>query len=625
MKRLTHFIADLAGDEEGTMTIFSTFMMVLILAITGASVDIMYQEATRARLQAALDRAVLAAADLDQQQDPVAVVNDYVTKAGLAEHLTDVIATPGLNDRTVAADAGLILDTYFLRMSGWQTLPVIAASTAEERIANVEISLVMDISGSMRWNNRITNARTAAKDFVSKVLTEDSAGVTTLNLIPFAGQVNPGDVMFDYFRGVRPKIQQGNNGWGNGDQDAPGGSLCTNNAENADEGAIDPSCADGTGTTATDTGGYFSPWPQPIANIVVYFDTNGDDIYDRAHKIINFPDGSTRDIDDIYQGVVAYLIDRDPLLMHPDQFLGISLKGGQEKNRYFQVKGDGNGPFSDIGPTKNNGKVPGEEIDYAVIDFAAWAASYVAPVAPVEAVNVNMPSSCVEIYDAEFANTDLPQSDNYVPHFMFWPYVREVMDWGWCPGEDTAIQYYSDDAATLSAFIDNMRMHDGTGIQYGLKYALALLDPATGSAVTELVAAGLVDSRFLGRPIAWEDEETEKFIVVMSDGAVTDQYRPLDPFAPVNGETELETQGIGTFTTVSTRGNSLDNLHTQCQLARDLGVTVFAVAFETTDADADELRLCASSESHFFHVQGTEIIDAFDTIARQINNLRLIQ
>ena len=88
------------------MTIFSTFMMVLILAITGASVDIMYQEATRARLQAALDRAVLAAADLDQQQDPVAVVNDYVTKAGLAEHLTDVIATPGLNDRTVAADAG---------------------------------------------------------------------------------------------------------------------------------------------------------------------------------------------------------------------------------------------------------------------------------------------------------------------------------------------------------------------------------------------------------------------------------------------------------------------------------------------------------------------------------------
>jgi hypothetical protein len=37
------------------------------------------------------------------------------------------------------------------------------------------------------------------------------------------------------------------------------------------------------------------------------------------------------------------------------------------------------------------------------------------------------------------------------------------------------------------------------------------------------------------------------------------------------------------------------------------------------------MKACASSESHFFHVQGAEIFDAFDSIARQINNLRLIQ
>lgn len=43
-----------------------------------------------------------------------------------------------------------------------------------------------------------------------------------------------------------------NNGWGNGDQDAPGGSLCNNNAENAEEGSTDPSCTD---TTADPTNG----------------------------------------------------------------------------------------------------------------------------------------------------------------------------------------------------------------------------------------------------------------------------------------------------------------------------------------------------------------------------------
>ncbi len=39
-----------------------------------------------------------------------------------------------------------------------------------------------------------------------------------------------------------------NNGWGNGDQDAPGGSLCTNNAENADEGASSSECINADGS-----------------------------------------------------------------------------------------------------------------------------------------------------------------------------------------------------------------------------------------------------------------------------------------------------------------------------------------------------------------------------------------
>lgn len=43
-----------------------------------------------------------------------------------------------------------------------------------------------------------------------------------------------------------------NNGHGNGDQDAPGGSLCNNNAENAEEGAADASCA---ATTTEPTNG----------------------------------------------------------------------------------------------------------------------------------------------------------------------------------------------------------------------------------------------------------------------------------------------------------------------------------------------------------------------------------
>ncbi|MBP0484056.1 TadE/TadG family type IV pilus assembly protein [Sagittula salina] len=608
-------------DDEGTITIFSAIMLILILAITGASVDLMRRESERVRLQVTLDRAVLAAADLDQGRDPESVVTDYVAKAGLAQQMTGVTATADPGARVVSATADMDFMTLFLPMIGYPTLPIHSRSTAEERIANVEISMVLDISGSMRWNNRIETLRPAASRFVEKVLTEDSAGVTTLNLIPFAGQVNPGTTMFDYFRGKRDKIKHANNGWGNGDQDAPGNSLCSNNAENADEALLDPACG---GDPLAETG-LVRAWDAPIGNIVFYFDTNGDDIYDRAHRVGSLPANAPRDADDFFGGWVAYLIANDWRLSGFDQFLGFSIKGSSGRAEYFQVKGDLNGPLNDLGPTKNTGRIPGRSYAWADVDYTLWAAAYVPPVAPPEEVNVNIPSSCVEIHDAEFATTALPLSEDYVPHFQYWPAALEDMDWGWCPGEDTAIQYYSDNAAALVDFINNMRLHDGTGLQYGMKYALALLDPATAPAVDTLIDEGLVDGRFEGRPIAWRDPETEKFIVVMTDGMVTDQVRPSDPTAPVNGYIDLQTQGAGSYTMLSRQANNLDNLFSQCQQARDLGVTVFVVAYETTPEAARELSNCASSASHFFDVDGEDLIDAFDVIARQINNLRLIQ
>lgn len=622
--RASSAIGRFSKDEAGTVTIYSVYIALLAMTIMGASVDLMRQEASRARLQTTLDRAVLAAADLDQFQDPTFVVNDYVGKAGLDAYVTSVNVTLGLNERTVSADAASSLSTLFLRMSGRDYLPANALATAEEKIANVEISLVLDISGSMRYNERIDNLKPAAKSFVEKVMSEGNESVTTLNLIPFAGQVNPGDIMFDYFLGKRPKIK-GNNGWGNGDQVAPGGSLCNNHAENYDEGLADPACADGGNVNVAN--GFFSPWPQAISNIVIYFDTDGDDIYDVAHKIEDFPENAPRDLDEIFKGAVAYMMAQDGDLTDYSQFLGISIKGGTDKNRYFQVKGNLNGATSDLGPTKNKGKIPGNTYSYGQIDYVMWETSYTGPEAEevIPEINVNMPGSCVEIDSFEFGNSALPLSDEYVPIFHHWDIDTAVMDWGWCPGEQTAIQYYSSDPDQLMQFIDDIRLHDGTGAQFGMKYALALLDPTTRDAVSHLIDAGVIESRFEGRPIAWDDPETEKYIVLMTDGQVTDQFRPSDPDAPINAEVELLQQDAGAYYVRTGRSSNLDHLYQQCDLAREMGVTVFTIAFETTAQAAEEMRLCASSDSHFFHVHGDEIIDAFDSIARQINNLRLIQ
>ena len=54
--------------EDGNLIIFSLFMIVGMLLFTGIAIDVMRSEVARTKLQNTLDRAVLAAADLDQTQ-----------------------------------------------------------------------------------------------------------------------------------------------------------------------------------------------------------------------------------------------------------------------------------------------------------------------------------------------------------------------------------------------------------------------------------------------------------------------------------------------------------------------------------------------------------------------------
>lgn len=183
--------------EDGTMTIFAMMMLMMMLLVGGIGVDLMRNEMERTRLQNTIDRAVLAAADIDQTLDPTEVVNDYFDKAGMSSYLTSVVVDDGLNYRTVLATANTTTPTQFMRLMGVEELPVPARSKAEERIANVEISMVLDISGSMRSNNKMSNMRNAARTFVDEVIREETEDLISVSLVPYTAQVNVGEDIFD--------------------------------------------------------------------------------------------------------------------------------------------------------------------------------------------------------------------------------------------------------------------------------------------------------------------------------------------------------------------------------------------------------------------------------------------
>ncbi|MFP4404847.1 pilus assembly protein TadG-related protein [Rhodosalinus sp.] len=559
------------------MAIWAIFMLMMMLMAGSAGIDFMLAEMRRAQLQSILDRAVLAAADLDQMQDPEAVVQSYMEVAGLEDYLGDVKVESGLNYRRVSADLSMKQDTLLLKMLGTDDLLLAASGTAEEVIPNTEISLVLDISGSMRRSNRMDNLKPAAREFVRTVLRGDAGRTTSINLVPYAGQTNPGREMFSYLEGVR---------YGSGGGD------------------------------------HFPRWEHDISNVVFYYDRDKDGEIDHSVKIKGFPSegGDTHisnDLDDFFHQINAYITGRDNRLDADTPVIGASIKDGKQKTSFFRYAGNTNGPAADSGPTQNTGKGPDRK----------WNYSHFFKNRP-DAEPGGMPqvSSCLEMDERDFDTVGLvPRGRDQVPHFMYWPIASNVMDWGWCPEDDTRIQYAQNEAGVLEDFIENMRMHDGTGTHYAIKWALALLDPDTRPAFEHLSGVGQVPDRFSDRPSAWNAEGWSKVIVLMTDGQITEQIRPVDPLDPENAVTELQRRDSEHRTEITSGGTNVRSFYEQCDLAKRNGVTIYTIAFEAPSGARREMSNCASSPAHFFDVDGIEISDAFSAIARQINQLRLIQ
>ncbi len=188
-----------ARETDGNMSIMALAGSLMMLVFGGVGVDMIYSEVQRTKLQNTLDRAVLAAANLDQDLDPQLVVTEYFDAMNMADALSSVTVDEGLSHRMVNATAERALSANFMRLIGVDTLQTAGVATAEERIANVEISMVLDVSGSMGSNNKIGNLRSAATEFVETVIKEDQSGLTTINIVPYNATVNVGSTVAQYY------------------------------------------------------------------------------------------------------------------------------------------------------------------------------------------------------------------------------------------------------------------------------------------------------------------------------------------------------------------------------------------------------------------------------------------
>ncbi len=541
------YLTKFRRDESGAMLIFSLYAFLIILLIGGIGVDLMRFERDRSRLQYTLDRAVLAAADLDQPMQPESVVQDYFAKSGLGDYLASVSVDEGIGYRVVSATASADMNTLFMHMNGVDTLTAPAAGTAEERIDGVEISMVLDVSGSMNQNSRLPNLIVAARDFVDTMDENSAEGDLSISIVPYATQVSVPDVLMQQFN-VSDEHEYSN---------------CIN-FESAD---------------------FDSP----------------------------------------------------------------SLSASQPYQRTMHFD-----PWKDYDGMDNNPKVlMGDN------------------------------SSTLPVCEA------LPD--------------REIL----------AMQ---NDVTVLKNYISNLTARGNTSIDVGMKWGTALLDPSLRPVIGEMIAAGAVPAEFANRPQSYNDGETLKVLVLMTDGENTSQYYVNDGYRegpsdlwfnddedrwsvyypPYDayywphddkwadhpyGQDGMGCVGYDTWNWscqdrtedgsaanveypdlwayVSLKANvkrryypfmndstaysqwyssvrnyvnaTVKNARTKaiCDTAKNQQIIVFAIAFEAPSNGRAVLKDCASSDAHYFEVKadgsGIKIDDAFASIASSIRKLRLTQ
>ncbi|WP_166652809.1 VWA domain-containing protein [Pelagimonas phthalicica] len=523
-----------AKQEDGNVTIFSVFMLVLILTITGASVDIMRFEATRAKMQGTLDRAVLAAADLDQEQDPVAVVNDYMAKAGLAEVLADVQVDQGMNYRTVTASGSVDLDTIFLHMSGFDTLTAPGHSVAEEKISNVEISMVLDISGSM-GGTRIENMRSAAKEFVDTVIQDEvtDTGLTTISVVPYNATVNLGSTLANYW--TLDSLHTYSN--------------CGTFPANAfDTVAINPS-------VAIERLGHFDPYSSS-----------------QSTSSISSPWCKTGD-----QGaMMVHSSDRTTLKNHIN-----ALSAGGNTAIDLGVKWG----VALLDPASQPA-VAAMATDGLVADAAS---NRPAPYEDPEAIKF-----VVVMTDGENTTQyDLKYHHKYGMSDVW------IDDRGTSSTSDDRFSLIVQDHSGTSN--DKYFWHRYKDYSWNYRYRST---PDGGSNARRMTNAELF-ARFGTKAVAKKMYEKPYYDGWVSNGTYWDVYYAYE--AIVNGSSADE------------------RLADICHAAKQKGIVVFAIGFEAPAGGQAAMQDCASSDSHYFDVEGVEITETFHAIARQINSLRLIQ
>lgn len=196
-------------NKNGNVAVIFALALIPITIVVGASVDISRMRSERTQLQAAVDAAVLAAAKLPLNSTDAVIertIDDYLAanyngNGAIAQR----VITRDANG-AIQIDAIANVPMTFATLLGADERPVSALAAAERGGVNLEMALVLDVTGSMQWD--LGDLQAAARTLVNAVVQDvQTPYYSKASIIPYSAAVNLGNLA-DEARGdpTAPKL-----------------------------------------------------------------------------------------------------------------------------------------------------------------------------------------------------------------------------------------------------------------------------------------------------------------------------------------------------------------------------------------------------------------------------------
>ena len=210
---------------------------------------------------------------------------------------------------------------------------------------------------------------------------------------------------------------------------------------------------------------------------------------------------------------------------------------------------------------------------------------------------------CIELIPGvDYSDKNIPDnSRSEIPYF--WVAVSENI---WCPPDSTSVFLNSKNSKVIKTRIEAMDFAFGTGIDVAIAFAQKTLSPDL---------RGKLGGDFDDRPASYDDADTRKYMILMTDGDITAQTRPLDI---TNRNAYTRNQQV-----IYRSADAYKYMLDQCDQLKNNGVTIYTIGFDIIPKSTIEnkLRQCASRNTNYFPANTGNINQTFKDIAAQIGDL----